>query len=346
MLAAAMRSGAPLLVWGPGRVGTSSLVGVAAEAVAGGGVVLWVDLAAITGVAEAADAVLAAVSREAGWRADLSAWAAALAPQVVLGWEGPTRPRLSVSGEAWPRSLDGEKALLRGVLKQLGARGVEGNVPIVVLDGMGRLLEVGGEGVAVLVREVMAGGGVVWVCAGARQDVLEPLQARGGVFHGFFETVRVGPVEAAELAGWIDARMRGSGVASDGVGAAVVARAGPRTQDVVQVARALWFRGVLRGRVLASEVEDAVLDVVREQDAALRRTWSGLTPVQQRVLRAVASGAGQLFGAETRARFRLGPASSVGTAVAALVSRGVLGRGGDGVAYDDPFFCTWVQVNM
>ncbi|MEJ2677962.1 MAG: hypothetical protein P8174_02680, partial [Gemmatimonadota bacterium] len=198
----------------------------------------------------------------------------------------------------------------------------------------------------VLVREVMADGGVAWVCAGAKREVLEPLQAPGGVLHGFFETVRVGPVEAAELAGWIDGRMRGSGVASDGVGAAVAARAGPRTQDVVQVARALWFRGVLRGRVLASEVEDAVLDVVREQDAALRRTWSDLTPMQQRVLRAVAADATRLFGADTRARFRLGPASSVGTAVSALVRRGVLHRGGDGVAFDDPFFRTWVQVRM
>jgi hypothetical protein len=347
---AALEAREPVLVWGPARTGTSSLARVAAETVrAAGGVVLMVELSTITAVTEAADRVLAAVSREGAWRGRLSSWAESLAPQVVLGWESPDRPRLSVSGAAWPRSLEGEKGLLRGVLSRLGEAGAgvgegEGSGPVVVLDGFDRLLELGGEGMAVLLRDAMSAGGVAWVCAGSREGRIRPMLEPGGVFHAFFRTVRVAPLDASRLADWIDERMRGSGVASDGVGAAVVARVGPRTQDVVQVARAMWFRGVLRGRALASEVEDAVLDVVREQSGALRRTWSDLTPAQQRVLRAVAAGAEQLFSAETRGRFRLGPASSVGTAVESLVSRRVLERGDDGVAFDSPFFRTWVQL--
>lgn len=343
---AAMEAGAPVLASGPARMGTSSLVGVAAETVAtAGGVVLTVDLETVTGLAEAADRVLAALSGVAAWRGRLSEWASSLAPQVVLGWSSPDRPRLSVSGEAWPRGPEGEKALLLGVLRRLGVEAGGGGVrSVVVLDGLGRLLELGSGGVAVPLRDVMGAGGVSWVCAGSSESRILPMLQSGGVLDGFFEAVRVGPIESERLAGWLDDRMRGSGVASDGVGAAVVSRAGPRTQDVVQVARALWFRGVLRGRALASEVEAAVVDVVREQDDALRRTWSDLTPVQQRVLRAVAAGAQQLFGAETRARFRLGPASSVGTAVDALVSRRVLERGGDGVVFDSPFFRAWVQL--
>ncbi|MEJ2216361.1 MAG: hypothetical protein P8099_07075 [Gemmatimonadota bacterium] len=340
---AAMRRAARLLVRGPARMGASSLLGVAAETVrAAGGVVLMVDLSIITGLAEAADRLLAAVSREASWRPQLSSWAVSLAPQVVLGWEAPDRPRLSVSGSSWPRSAEGEKALLKGVLKRLGEAGV-GEGAVVVLDGLGRLLELGGESAAVLLREAMADGAMGWVCTGSGEALGSALE-RAGVLHEFFETMALGPIDAGQLGGWIDERMRGSGVASDGVGAAVVARAGPHTQDVVQVARALWFRSVLRGRALASQVEDAVLDVVRGQDAALRRTWSDLTPVQQRVLRALAAGAEQLFGAESRARFRLGPASSVGTAVATLERRRVLERGSDGVAFDSPFFRTWVQL--
>ncbi len=386
-LAAAMRTGTPLLVWGAARMGTSSLAGEAVETVkAAGGVVLWVDLETVTGLAEAADRVLGAVSEAAAWRGRLSAWAMSLAPQVVLGWAAPDRPRLSVSGASWPRSQEGEKALLRAVLKQLGAAGVEagggggrdpgggeggdggggeggggggggeggdagageGGDPggagvVVVLDGFDRLLDVAGEGGGAGLRDGLSGG-VSWVCVSSREERIRRAMEPGHAFDGFFETMRVEPLDATGLADWIDARMRGSGVASDGVGAAVVARAGPRTQDVVQVARALWHRGALRGRALASEVEAAVRDVVREQDTALRRTWSDLTPVQQRVLRAVASGAGQLFGAETRARFRLGPASSVGTAVESLVSRGVLERGDDGVVFDSPFFRSWVQT--
>lgn len=75
-----------------------------------------------------------------------------------------------------------------------------------------------------------------------------------------------------------------------------------------------------------------------------RSVWTGLTPHQQNVLRAVAAGEDQIFASETRRRFGLPTSSTVAAAVDALESRGLLVRESDGpIRFDSPFIRLWVQ---
>ena len=78
----------------------------------------------------------------------------------------------------------------------------------------------------------------------------------------------------------------------------------------------------------------------------LRSLWNELSAQQQDVLRVVALGVEQLYSAHVRDQFALPGASSVHKAVEALVGRGLLVQGDDGVVFDSPFFQRWVRVEV
>src|SRR5688500_17531763 len=75
----AMQDRGRLLLWGPRRMGKSTIIGVTAARVRqAGGLVLDVDLATITSLTEAADRLLAAVSRQEAWLDRLASWVTSL----------------------------------------------------------------------------------------------------------------------------------------------------------------------------------------------------------------------------------------------------------------------------
>jgi hypothetical protein len=340
-----------LLVWGPRRMGKSSLIEVAGQRFRkDGGIVLPADLATATSLADAAERLLAAVGRVTPWRNRLAAWAKALGPVVTLGWDGAGQPRLSLGMEARPRRPEGQRDLLERVLDQVEdiAAGGDRRV-VVVLDEFQRLSELDGEPAEWLLRQRMQQHRHTgYVCAGSKEhlvrDMLQPQRA----FYKFFDLLHVGPIDPRHLGKWIDHRLGRAGVSpsGDSVGAEIVARVGPRTQDIVQTARAVWFATALRGEATPSDVEEAMADIMGGEDAALRRTWEDLSTVQQRVLRAVAAGATQLHSTETRAAFALGASSSVATAMDALVARSILERVNGDVRFDNPFFRVWVERHV
>ena len=129
------------------------------------------------------------------------------------------------------------------------------------------------------------------------------------------------------------------------VGAVIVERAGPRTQDILQVARHVYARGLARGGASADEGALAIRDVVREEDPVIRTIWSDLTAHQQNVLRAVASGAEQILSTATRQRFGLPTSSTVAAAVDAMRKRGILTRDHEdgAIHFDSPFVRLWVE---
>jgi uncharacterized protein len=342
---AGMRDRGRLLVWGPRRMGKSSLIGVAAERVeADGGVVIHADLATAASLVEVADRLLSAVSAVTPWRDRLVDWARSLAPVVTLGFDETGLPRLGVGLEARPRGGEGERALLARVLDRVEEVAEREPSPVVlVLDEFQRLAELGGESVEWLLRNRMQENrGTAFVCAGSKEGLIRELLQPRRAFYKFFDQLHVGPMDPSHLARWIDERLAGSGVAGDGVGAALVERVGPRTQDVVQAARTLWFQAALTGRAEERSVDAAISEIVRNDDTGLRRTWEDLTPLQQRLLRAVASGAGELHSQATRSDFDLGPSSSVTTALESLASRSILARDGSVVAFENPYFREWV----
>jgi hypothetical protein len=271
-----MGSGGRLLVWGPRRMGKSTVIGVAADRVRSqGGVVLSADLATVTSVAEAADRLLAAVSREERWHERLASWVRSFAPVVTLGADIAGRPRLRVALETRDQRGERERELLSGVIDRVDAVAAEHEQPVaLVLDEVQQLGRIGGEAAEWLLRNRMQEHRhTAYVCAGSHESLVREMLQPKRAFYDFFEMLHVGPIDAEHLGRWIDDRLSGASVEARGVGPRVVDEAGPRTQDVLLVARTLWFRASAAGRASPLDVGAAIDEIVTAEDAALRRTW-------------------------------------------------------------------------
>ena len=124
-----------------------------------------------------------------------------------------------------------------------------------------------------------------------------------------------------------------------------MAIAGPRTRDVVQVARKAWDRARASGRAGPETVDAALAELVEEQHDLILTRWAAVSPLQQNVLRAVAGGSAGLTTRETIERFGLRATGTASHAAAALVEQGLLLKGETptGYAFDSPFVREWVR---
>ncbi len=345
----ALREPTRLLVFGARRVGKSSAIAVAMErARAEGVLVVRADLSTASSLVDVANRLLHSLSgQRPGDR--LAELAAALSPHVTLSFdEASGAPRLAFGVARRREAEEGQRRSLESVIERL-AKGVgsgsgESERVAVVLDEFQAIRRLGGESGEWYLRDlIQRHGELSFVCAGSEVTLIHEMLGQDRAFFRAFELLHLGAIDADHLGRWIDDRLTGAGVAAKGVGAAVIAAVGPRTQDVLQVARHVHARGVGAGVVGADDVEEAVLDVVREEDPVIRTTWLNLTAHQQNVLRAVASGVDQLFASATRERFGLSTSSTVATAVDALESRGILFREGEAITFDSPFVRCWVE---
>src|SRR5690606_18662551 len=131
---------------------------------------------------------------------------------------------------------------------------------------------------------------VRYVLAGSDERLITAMLGSSRPFYKLLTPLHVGPIDPAHLAGWIEQRMRATGlrIVDDGVGALIVRVAGPRTRDVVQLAHEVVELARSSGEVTAAAVEAAFAHVVHGSDAPYRALWSSCTRVQQQVLRALA----------------------------------------------------------
>jgi uncharacterized protein len=340
----AMREPARLLVFGPRRVGKSSAIGVAMErARADGVLVVRADLATASSLVDVANRLLHSLSRQCE-RDRLVEFAAGLAPNVTLTFDEVSgAPRVSFGVERRRAPADGQRRSLEEVMERLATEAASGARVAVVLDEFQAIGRFGGESAEWYLRDlIQRHGEVSFVCAGSELSLIHDMVGKDRAFFRAFELLHMGPMAAEHLGRWIDERLGGAGVAAEGVGLAIIAEAGPRTQDVLQVARRVYSRSLVAGVATVADVEAAMVDVVHEEDAVIRATWLDLTPHQQNVLRAVAAGVDQLFSTATRDRFGLPTSSTVAAAVDALEARGLLFRDGGEVTMDSPFFRLWV----
>jgi hypothetical protein len=193
-----------------------------------------------------------------------------------------------------------------------------------------------------------------YVLAGSERTLIEQmLENRKAGLWKLVDVLDMGPIEPGELARWISDRARATDVSLDVIVAAAIVRlAGPRTRDVVQLARAVWDLTQPGGEVARNAAAVAMEVLVREQAALHQRQWDGLTETGRQVLLALAAEPGaRPLATETLRNYNLGPKSTVASTLDALVEREVLVRGEDasgataGYRFDDPFFRRWVELN-
>jgi hypothetical protein len=215
------------------------------------------------------------------------------------------------------------------------------------LDEFQRLLAWGGEDVEwALKASLERHRHLSYVLAGSSRSLIEEMvTGRHRALWKAVDTLPLGPIPEAEFAAWIVALSRPSAVPlTRAIADAVVAMAGPRTRDVVQLAGAVWEDARVSGA--PGDPARACDAVVATADALYFRLWEGGTDRERRILRALAGEPGvEPTSTAARERYGLGAPSTVAKALSALVAREVLARGGPRYVFDDPFFRRWVQLS-
>jgi hypothetical protein len=130
------------------------------------------------------------------------------------------------------------------------------------------------------------------------------------------------------------------------VGDACVGLAGPRTRDIVQLARKCVDRATEK-TIGIDSVALSYRELIEDQDDSIRNWWASLTVLQQNVLRAIAGSTAGLTTADTRRKFGLDSSGAVTNAASALLRDGHLIRtdNGSGYVFDSPYVRGWVIMH-
>jgi hypothetical protein len=155
---------------------------------------------------------------------------------------------------------------------------------------------------------------VGYVFAGSEPSLMEKMIGPRRPFYKAGPVMRLQKIPADVFADWIEARFVKSGIrAEPGLGAAIVDLAGNLPYDVQRLAHETWDDVRAAGGRKAG-IEDLHVTLGRllaEQDTMFEAIWQRLTLAQRGVLRAVVlQGGRELLAGDTRARHRLGGASS------------------------------------
>ena len=103
------------------------------------------------------------------------------------------------------------------------------------------------------------------------------------------------------------------------------------------------MRAAGRRRATLDDLHQSLIRLLAEQQTMFEALWQHLTLAQRAVLRAVVLQEGrELLSADVRERHRLGGASSVQTALAALLRDDVIARDGSRYTVVDSLLKEWV----
>jgi hypothetical protein len=187
---------------------------------------------------------------------------------------------------------------------------------------------------------------VGYVFAGSEPSLMERMIGPRRPFYKAGPVMRLAKIPADEFAAFIESRFNRSGIrAEPGLGSAVVDLAGNLPYDVQRLAHETWddVRGAGRRRATLDDLHGALRRLLAEQQTMFEALWQRLTLPQRAVLRAVVLQEGrELLSADVRERHRLGGASSVQTALAALLRDDVITRDDNRYAVVDSLLKEWV----
>lgn len=346
-----------LVVYGDRRQGKTSAILAAAEAARRDGEnVALVDLAKVTSMEAAAQRVLDAAHRELGrrWKdVALSLVQRVRNAQVAITTTTDASGTPSVSFTVSPvptASRPGHVFVeaLNAVEEELRERGETLGL---ALDEFQRLVRWDPEIDWLLKGTLESHRRISYVLAGSERSLIEQmLDAKKAGLWKVAEILDMQPIPADEFSAWIAERAQGSGVAIPlDVATLVVTVAGPRTRDVVQLARVVWDLLPDGSVATRDDVATALGVLVTEQGALYLRAWERLASDAHRTILSLMAHDAHIepMAATTLRRWPLPPKSTVARIVASLVDEELVVREADGAwRLDDPFFARWIAVNV
>lgn len=350
--AALEQGGSKLLVYGERRMGkTSALREAMNQHAKTGGISLLADFSTASSPIDLSNRVLDGATRALGrrWRDVAQELARRVGLSMTVGIDPVSQgPTISLELGLRDNEMDTQRATLGRVLDSLNDLAEErGQRLSLVLDEFQEIHRFGGEAAEWHLRGVIQHHEQVsYVVAGSKTHLIQRMMSKGRAFYRLFDVLRFGPIEPGHFAEWIDERMADAGVEPIEAGTAVLALTGPRTRDVVQLARKTFDLAVSLGSADSETVEAAYLELIEEEDELIRGWWEKLTVRQQNVLRAVAAGSDGLTAASTIRRFALKSSAAVSQIAAKFVEEGVLeSLGPAGYRLDSPFVRGWIVSN-
>lgn len=344
--------GAKMVVYGPRRLGKSSTLDIAVRSInKKGGHALIADISTASTITDIGNRILASATRSIGkrWRElakDLVGrlqGSIRLAPDPTTGFMLPSfdvglrQESLETQRESLAQVLDGLESLAASRKTNVG----------LVIDEFQDIAKFGGEAAEWHLRGIVQRHKhVSYIFAGSQEHLIRAMVTSGRAFYKMLDQHHFGPIDRDHMAGWIDQRMQSVGLTSTFAGAACVTLTGPRTRDIVQLARKCVDRAV-ESTVAYDEVAASYVELIEDQDDSIRNWWNTLTSLQQNVLRAVAGSSAGLTTADTRRKFSLESSGSITNAAAALLDEGHLVRtdNGSGYVFDSPFVRGWVIIH-
>jgi hypothetical protein len=283
--------------------------------------------------------------------ARLRRWAAELLqgirPELRFDPQGPAGGRFSLSFPAARTAR--EVARLANEVYALPARiaAARGRRLAIALDEFQTIASFDGGNVEHALRAaVQEQRQVGYVFAGSEPSLMERMLTPRRPFYKAGPVMRLEKIDEEEFAAFLEMRLRGSGLTfEEGLGQAIVELAGNVPYDVQRLAHEMWddVRAARRSTVGLEDLHLTLTRLLGEQHTVFEESWQRLTLTQRGVLRALVLENGrELLSSDVRVRHRLPVASSVQSALAALVKQDVVMREGGIYTVTDSLFREWV----
>jgi hypothetical protein len=187
---------------------------------------------------------------------------------------------------------------------------------------------------------------VGYVFAGSEPSLMERMLGPRRPFYKAGPVMRLEKIDPALFAAFIEARIAASGLTCEvGLGDAIVELAGNVPYDVQRLAHETWddARTARRRSMGLEDLHRTLLRLLGEHHTVFEEAWQRLTLVQRAVLRAIVLEDGrELLSADVRTRHRLAGASTVQSALAALVRLDVVQKDRGRYTVNDSLFREWV----
>jgi len=187
---------------------------------------------------------------------------------------------------------------------------------------------------------------VGYVFAGSEPSLMERMLTPRRPFYKAGPVVRLGKIDERIFAEFIEERFAASGIRADeGLGEAIVELAENVPYDVQRLAHETWDDVRAAGRKLAGleDLHSTLGRLLDEQHTMFEESWQRLTLAQRAVLRAIVlEGGRELLSAGVRQRHRLAGASSVQSALAALVRQDIVMKDQGRYLVNDSLYREWM----